>query len=86
MGCSLTIASGVSFGLRYHKPHLYRVPHDSHQGSLDSREQPVLQPVPGELVLGTDDENIVLAGDQPRVPDPGVESGFGHLQMQFSWK
>jgi hypothetical protein len=67
-----------------HKLHFHWVTHDPHQNPFDDREQPVLQPIPGEFVLGADDENSILAGDQPRVPDSGVESGSGHLQSQLA--
>jgi hypothetical protein len=69
--------SGVPLRLRYHKPRFHQVPHDTCKGPFNCCEQAVRQPVPGEFVLSADDENTALAGDQPRVPDPGVEGGLG---------
>jgi hypothetical protein len=57
---------------------------DAHQRPFYSSQEAVLQPVPGQVIGHPDDENTLLMGNSSRILDPGVESGFRHLELEFS--
>src|SRR5690606_2996881 len=59
--------------------HLHFLADNRRERAHNSAVQPVLQPVARVIVAHADDEGAIVAGQQARVLQPGVEGRLRHL-------
>ncbi len=54
------------------------------QRALNHTIQPIFQPLFGVRVSHADDQEAVFIGQRKGGLDPGIERGFGHLELELA--